>query len=67
MQSVVRERLDEAFAAITAPGSPSLLPDAVTLSHYQAHGAPSDVLDRARIAVRSAGRRALGRIEGLRG
>lgn len=34
----VSSALAEAFAEITAPGSPALLPAAVRLQHYQAHG-----------------------------
>lgn len=60
---VVRERLGSAFAEIAAPGSPSLLSADVTLRHYQAHAPASDVYNRARIAVRSAGRRGLDRIK----
>ena len=32
--------------AITAPGSPSLMPAAVTLPHYQAHASSTDLLGR---------------------
>ena len=64
---LVRERLGDAFAAITAPGSPSLLPEAVTLNHYQAHAPASDPYNRARVAVRSAGRKVLDRIGDHRG
>lgn len=64
---LVRERLGAAFEQITAPGSPSRLPEAVTLRHYQAHAAATDAYNRARIAVRSAGRRAFSRLENLRG
>lgn len=60
---LVRQRLAEAFGAITAPGSPSLLTDDVRLQHYQAHGGATDPYNRARVAVRSAGRRLLDRIE----
>ncbi len=64
--ALVRERLGVAFSAITAPGSPSLLPEAVTVSHYQAHAPASDPYNRARTAARRAGRRVLTRIEDLR-
>ncbi|GAA5108170.1 hypothetical protein GCM10023339_06890 [Alloalcanivorax gelatiniphagus] len=63
---LVRGRLDVAFRSLTAPGSPALLPHDVALSHYQAHGDGSGAYDRARIAARRAGRRALERIEALR-
>lgn len=63
---LVRQRLGEAFEAITAPGSRSVLPEAVTLRHYQAFGDATDPYNRARIALRSAGRRVLDRIEDLR-
>lgn len=63
---LVRDRLSSAFEAITAPGSPSLLPEKVRLQHYQAHGAATDPYNRARVAVRGVGRRALTRIDGLR-
>ena len=65
--SVVRERLDAAFGAITAPGSPSLLPESVTLSHYQAHAGSADAYSRARVVIQSAGRRVLDRLRGVRG
>lgn len=59
---LVRRRLDDAFSAITAPGSPSLLPAAVTLPHYQAHAPRTDVWSRARIGVRRRGRSVLDRL-----
>jgi hypothetical protein len=62
----VRERLGLAFEAITAPGSPSLLQQSATLSHYQAHGGATDAYNRARIAARSTARKVLDRIGGQR-
>ncbi len=63
---LVRERLGAAFAAITAPGSPSVLHQAVTLPHYQSHAPASDAYNRVRIAARSAGRRMLDVFEDRR-
>ena len=63
---LVRERLGLAFAAITAPGSPSLIPEPVRLSHYQAHAPATDPYNRARVAVRGASRQFLDRIAGRR-
>lgn len=64
---LVRTRLGEAFEALTSPGSPALLPHAVTLRHYQAHATQSDPFNRVRMAVRRTGRRMLDRIsEGSR-
>jgi hypothetical protein len=34
----VRERLGEVFGELTLPGSPALMTEAATLSHYMAHG-----------------------------
>ncbi len=59
---LVRERLDTAFAAITAPGSPSLLPEPAILAHYQAHAPATDLWNRTRMTARGAGRRALDRV-----
>ena len=56
---LVRERLGAAFAAITAPGSPSMLPAAVTMKHYQAHAPSADPYNRFRIAARRHGRKVL--------
>lgn len=56
---LVRERLASAFEQITAPGSPSLMQGAVTLPHYQAHAPATDPWNRARIAARRLGRRAV--------
>lgn len=60
---LVRRRLDAAFAAITAPGSPSLIPGAVTLPHYQAHAPRRDLWNRGRILARRNGRKALDRLK----
>ncbi len=63
---LVRERLGTAFEQITAPGSPSRMPAAVTLRHYQAHAPATDAYNRARMAVRGVGRRVINRLEDRR-
>lgn len=63
---LVRQRLGTAFAEITAPGSSALLPESTTMKHYQSYGVATDPYNRARVAVRGAGRRVLDRIEDLR-
>ena len=63
---VVRSKLDEAFSALTSPDSPALLPRAATLPHFQAHAPRTDPYNRARMAVRRAGRRALDRAADMR-
>ena len=63
---LVRERLGTAFHALTAPNSPSLLPEAVTLSHYQSHASSTDLLGRGRIGVRRKARRILDVVERVR-
>ena len=60
---LVRRRLGAAFEQIAAPGSSSLLPAATTLAHYQSHAPATDAYNRARTAVRSAGRRALNHVQ----
>ena len=59
---LVRRRLGDAFAVITAPGSPSLLPEPFTLKHYQTHAPANDLYNRARIAGRRTARRAADEI-----
>ena len=61
--ALVRERLGVAFAAITAPGSASLLPEPTTLSHYQAHAPATDLYNRGRIAARRQARRLVDAVE----
>ena len=63
---IVRDRLGVAFAQIAAPDSPSLMPAAVTLPHYQDHAPASDPWNRARIAVRRTGRRVLDEMNSRR-
>ena len=63
---LVRDRLAAAFAAITSPGSPSMLPETVTLRHYQAYAPATDAYNRARVAARTVGRRVLDRIARVR-
>ncbi|MCF6376284.1 glycosyltransferase [Nocardioides KLBMP 9356] len=57
---LVRERLGAAFSVITAPDSPSLLPVAATMKHYQAFGGPTDPYNRVRVALRHLARRTVG-------
>lgn len=59
---LVRRRLGVAFDAITAPGSPSLLPEAAVMKHYQAFGGATDPWNRVRVTARRAGRRVLTRV-----
>ncbi len=59
---LVRQRLGAAFEQITAPGSPSRLPEAATLAHYQSHAPASDPWNRARIAARRTGRRVVDEV-----
>lgn len=56
---LVRERLDDAFATITSPGSPSLLTSAVRLKHYQSQAPRFGAAGRAYIAARQIARRAV--------
>lgn len=64
--SLVRQRVGAAFEALTAQGSPALLPHDVTLAHYQAHAPATDLWNRSRITARRAGRRALDHVAGRR-
>lgn len=59
---LVRQRVGAAFEQITAPGSPSRLPAATTLAHYQSHAPASDPWNRARIAARRTGRRVVDEV-----
>ena len=63
---LVRERLGEAFSAITAPGSRSLLSEPVTLSHYQAHAPATDLFNRGRVVARRQARRLLEAVDRAR-
>lgn len=60
--ALVRERVGMAFAQITAAGSPSLMQEAVTLPHYQAHAPATDPWNHARIMARRVGRRAIDHV-----
>jgi len=61
---LVRERLGTAFAAITAPGSASLLPGNVRLPHYQAHAPRYGAAGHVYVTARRWARRA---VDGARG
>lgn len=59
----VRAALGAAFATVTAPGSPSLVPGPRVLSHYMAHGPRGGVLGAAWRGGRRTARRAVDRVQ----
>jgi hypothetical protein len=59
---LVRERLGAAFEQLTEADSPSRMPAAVTLPHYQAYAPATDPWGRARITARRVGRRAINEV-----
>lgn len=63
---VVRAALGRAFASLTAPGSPALLPEPARLAHYQVHAPPGGRAGAAYVATRRVARRTLDRVRGGR-
>lgn len=63
---LVRRHLADAFTAITAPGSPSLIPAAVTLPHYQAHAPKYGRMGELYVAARKQARRTADRLRPAR-